>query len=246
MSAIWRTLGLALVLLARLSSAAPSAHDVSLHARQATDKLVFCHFMVEICLFEDAIEHIADFLQYQIGVVSDRTSANDFDNDMITAKKAGIDAFALNIGVDDFTKDVLGYAYASAAKNGMSVFISFDFNWYRPEQASNVASMLANFVSEQAQLKVGGKAFVSTFQGDGLDINMVRNTVKSLKGIDLFVVPNFKAGNLGGADGLFNWMAWPNDGDNKAPKGGNNVTVRQGDEVYKSTLDSKPYMARKS
>ena len=177
--------------------------------------------------------------------MSDRKSANDFDNDMIAAKKAGIDAFALNIGIDVFTKDVLGYAYASAAKNGMSVFISFDFNWYHADQASDVADMLGNFVSEQAQLKVGGKAFVSTFQGDGLDIDTVRNTLKNSKGIDLFMVPNFKAGDLGGADGLFNWMAWPNDGNNKAPENGNNVTVRQGDDSYRSTLGTNPYMARK-
>ena len=34
----------------------------------------------------------------QIGIVSDRTSASDYDADMQRAKAIGIDAFALNIG----------------------------------------------------------------------------------------------------------------------------------------------------
>lgn len=48
-----------------------------------TTGLVFCHFMV--------------------GIVSDRTSAADYDSDMTLAKGMGIDAFALNIGTDEFT-----------------------------------------------------------------------------------------------------------------------------------------------
>lgn len=39
-------------------------------------------------------------LESKIGVVDDRTSASDYDNDMQQAKAAGIDAFALNIGTD--------------------------------------------------------------------------------------------------------------------------------------------------
>jgi len=48
---------------------------------------------------------------------------------MKRAKALGIDAFALNIGVDPYTDQQLGYAYQSAANNDMKVFISFDFNW---------------------------------------------------------------------------------------------------------------------
>ncbi|KAL9125863.1 MAG: hypothetical protein Q9217_004995 [Psora testacea] len=161
---------------------------------------------------------------------------------MIEAKKAGIDAFALNIGIDDFTTTQLDHAYASAAKNGMSVFISFDFNWYQITQAAEVASMLSNYVNESGQLKVGGKAFVSSFQGDGLDLDTVREKVQSDTGIDLFIVPNFRPGSLGSADGLFNWMAWPNDGNNKAPDG-TNMSVAQGDDTYQQSLGKKPYMA---
>lgn len=48
---------------------------------------------------------------------------------MRRAKAAGIDAFALNIGVDPYTDAQLRLAYESAANNDMKVFISFDFNW---------------------------------------------------------------------------------------------------------------------
>jgi hypothetical protein len=40
----------------------------------------------------------------------------------------GIDAFALNIGVDPYTDQQLQFAYASAARNSMKLFLSFDFN----------------------------------------------------------------------------------------------------------------------
>lgn len=53
----------------------------------------------------------------------------EYDDDMKRAKALGIDAFALNIGVDPYTDQQLGYAYQSAANNDMKVFISFDFNW---------------------------------------------------------------------------------------------------------------------
>ena len=39
--------------------------------------------------------------------MGDRTSPNDYDDDMKRAKAAGIDAFALNIGVDGYTDQQL-------------------------------------------------------------------------------------------------------------------------------------------
>lgn len=41
---------------------------------------------------------------------------------MTRAKSIGINAFALNIGVDAYTDQQLGYAYESAANNDMKVF----------------------------------------------------------------------------------------------------------------------------
>lgn len=121
---------------------------------------------------------------------------------MVAAKNAGIDAFALNIGTEDWAKMQLGYAYASAAANGMSVFISFDFNRFDTSAALDVANILDEFIGLPAQLKIDGKPFVSTFNGDGLDLQAVRDFVRGNKGLELFLVPNFKANNPGGGDGL--------------------------------------------
>jgi hypothetical protein len=144
----------------------------------------------------------------------------------VSAKSLGIDVFALNIGVDPYMDQQLTLAYQSAANNGMKVFISFDFNWYNTGQGSQVGQKIAQYTNLPAQLKVDGKVFVSSFAGDGLDIN----TMRSAAGQIVFFAPNFHPAigtNLDGVDGLLNWMAWPNDGNNKAPKPGANVTVEQ-------------------
>ena len=40
-------------------------------------------------------------------------------------------------------------------------------------------------------------------------------------------------------------QAWPNDGNNKAPKPGHTVSVEDGDNAYLNWLGGKKYMARK-
>lgn len=161
---------------------------------------------------------------------------------MLAAKAAGIDAFALNIGIDDFTATQLGYAYDSAATHGMNVFISFDFNWYTIANTSGIGGMLKGFGKMPAQLTIDGKIFVSSFEGDGLDLEAVASAAGYARS-DLFFAPNFKPGGLGDADAGFNWMAWPNNGNNKAPDG-TNLTVSDGDKSYTDVLGTtKPYMA---
>lgn len=164
---------------------------------------------------------------------------------MQRAKSYGIDAFALNIGVDPYTDQQLGFAYASAANNDMKVFISFDFNWWHTSQATAIGQKIAQYASLPAQLKVDNKVFVSSFAGDGVDIAAMR----SAAGTELFFAPNFHPSygtDLSNVDGLLNWMAWPNNGNNKAPDATGNVTVEQGDQQYVSALAGKAYIARKS
>ncbi|KAJ7116966.1 glycosyl hydrolase family 71-domain-containing protein [Mycena epipterygia] len=185
---------------ALLAQAVP--HNAThLAGRQSTSKLVFCHFM--------------------IGVVSDRTT---FDDDMIRAKALGIDAFALNIGTDSYTDTQLGFAYASAAANGMKVFISFDFNWYTTAQGSAVGAKIAQYASLPAQLFIGTKAFAGSFAGDGVDVAALR----AAAGADFSVL-----------DGVLNWVGWESNGANKAPSGGVTLTVAAGDSSYESTLQGK-------
>lgn len=179
----------------------------------------------------------------QIGIVSDRNSPSDYNEDMKRAKSLGIDAFALNIGVDSYTDQQLQLAYESAAKNSMKVFLSFDFNWWNIGQAWAIGQKIAQYASKPAQLMVDNKVFVSSFAGDGIDVNTLRTAV----GQPLFFAPNFHPSygtNLSGVDGLLNWMAWPNNGQNKAPTQTQNISVADGDLEYVNALAGKAYIAR--
>ncbi|EJD45966.1 hypothetical protein AURDEDRAFT_144787 [Auricularia subglabra TFB-10046 SS5] len=172
------------------------------------------------------------FAHFMIGIESDRTSSSEYDYDMQRAKEYGIDAFALNIGV--------GFAYESAARNGMKVFISYDFNWWNTGQAVQIGQHLSGYAARPAQLFIGDKAFVSSFAGDGLDVNALKNAAN----VPVMFVPNFHPGqgNFNIIDGALNW-SWPNDGNNKAPKPNSNVTVEAGDQAYLNALAGKPYLA---
>ncbi|KAL5042411.1 glycosyl hydrolase family 71-domain-containing protein [Aspergillus fruticulosus] len=155
----------------------------------------------------------------QASLFSDRLA--DYDNDMRRAKSLGIDAFALNIGDNPYTDQQLSLAYQAAANNDMKVFISFDFNWC-------------------TQLKFDGKVFVSSFAGDGLDIAAMYKAA----GQEIYLAPNYHpeyGTDLDDVDGLLNWMAWSNDGNNKAPRPSASVSVADGDEMYIWT--GKDYIA---
>ncbi|KAJ5307639.1 Mutanase [Penicillium atrosanguineum] len=199
-----------------ISSTVPSSTPTG-----STDRLVFCHFM--------------------IGITSNRQSSAEYDGDMKHAKALGIDAFALNIGTDSYTDTQLGYAYDSAARNGMNVFLSFDFNWWHIDQGSAVGAKIREYADHSAQLKVDGKIFVSSFSGDGVDVS----AMTSAAGQDLFFAPNFHPGqgDFSAIQGALNWMAWPNNGDNKAPSDGKNIDVADGDQAYMNALKGKPYVA---
>lgn len=177
-----------------------------------------------------------------MGIVGNREGASDYDDDMKRAKDAGIDAFALNIGTDSYGDTQLDYAYESAANNGMKVFISFDFNWWQASQGSEVGVKIAQYAAHPGQLLVDGKVFVSSFIGDGVDIDAIR----SAAGSDIFFAPNYHPGqgDFDNIDGALNWMGWDSDGNNKAPTAGQNVTVADGDKAYADALQGKPYIAR--
>jgi hypothetical protein len=162
---------------------------------------------------------------------------------MQRAKDLGIDAFALNIGTDSYTDTQLQYAYTSASNNGMKVFLSFDFNWWSTEDGSAVGAKIKQYASFPSQLKVDGKVFVSSFSGDGLDVA----AMTSAAGQSLFFAPNFHPGqgDFSDVQGALNWMAWPSNGENKAPTARNLVTVPDGDKAYIDALDGKAYIARK-
>ncbi len=173
-----------------------------------------------------------------MGIVGNRQSADAYDNDFKIAKAAGIDAFALNMG-PDVTNQQLGYAYQSAARNGMKVFISFDFNsgLFSTSDPGAVGGRIKAFKDNPAQLHVDNKPFFSTFAGPGVNVA----AIKAAAGCDIFFLPNFYAGSdASGTDGFFNWMGWYSDGYNHP----GNIPPSVGDKAYTNTVGSMDkYMA---
>lgn len=174
--------------------------------------------------------------------MSNRQSASDWDADMIRAKANGIDAFALNIGTDSFIDTQLGYAYQSAQNNGMKVFLSFDFAYWSTGNAAAVGQKISQYASQPAQLTVDGAVFVSSFVGDGVNVQTIRNNA----GTTIKFVPNFSPAlhtDFTPLDGAFNWMGWPNNGNNRAPAPSQTGTVEAGDQMYLNALNGKDYLA---
>jgi hypothetical protein len=176
-----------------------------------------------------------------MGIVQNRKSADAYDAEFALAKSAGIDAFALNMG-PDVSNEQLGYAYASAAKVGIKVFISFDFNdgLFKTSDPAKVGQIVAAFKDNAGQLLVDGKPFVSTFAGPGLDVA----AMESAAGTDVFFAPNwYVSSDKTGVDALFNWNGWRTDGNNNPGSIGPNNTVF-GDGAYVDSIGSKDrYMA---
>ncbi|OAL47689.1 alpha-1,3-glucanase-like protein [Pyrenochaeta sp. DS3sAY3a] len=208
-------LSLSVGLLAALSSATTSPDILE---RQSTSRYVFAHFMM--------------------GIVGNRQSADAYDEEFKIAKDAGIDAFALNMG-PDVTNEQLGYAYDSAARVGIKVFISFDFNsgLFSTGDPGAVGSRIKAFKDKPAQLIVDNKPFVSTFTGPGLNVAAVEAAAET----DIFFLPNWYPGNdKTGTDGFFNWMGWYSDGNNNP----GTVPPSDGDKAWIDWVGSKDrYMA---
>lgn len=182
--------------------------------------------------------------------MGDRQSAADYDLDFTQAKSIGIDAFALNIAkIDSYTDTQLGFAYESAEKNGMKVFISFDYNYYETGDEGLVADKMKTYCGKAAQLKIGEKCFLSTFVGDKPGHTLNVGALREQAGTELYVVPNFSpydkdtaASPVSDLDGAFNWVGWDSNGANRAPDG-TNVTTTDQDKAYTDWLGDKAYMA---
>ncbi|KAK7038792.1 hypothetical protein VNI00_010680 [Paramarasmius palmivorus] len=229
----------------------PTIKTVKMHA-QAVITFVFTLFVACLCFPSTALEDVADanlklvFAHFMIGITSNRHSTADYTSDILLAKSFGIDAFALNIGLDPYTDTQIDLAYAAASQNSFKVFISFDFNWYHVSQVSDIARKIAKYAHQPSQLRVDNQAFVSSFAGDGLDVNALRAQVRAYGGGEIYFAPNIHPGqaNFGVVDGALNWMAWRNNGNNKAPSpGGRVVTVDEGDRQYHGVLGGKGYIA---
>lgn len=93
---------------------------------------------------------------------------NDWITDIVKAKAAGIDAFALNIASQTpYTITQLDNAYNAAEQQAFKMFLSFDYAAQGPWNAATVVSTINTYAVKPAQFKVFNKALVSTFEGPG-------------------------------------------------------------------------------
>ncbi|KAL7421003.1 hypothetical protein Q5752_003887 [Cryptotrichosporon argae] len=221
---------LALLAPLLLSASVLAGPTRTVEKRATQDRYVFAHFMV--------------------GFVDEYGEA-DWTTDISLAHSYGLDGFALNCDDDDSTATQLGYAYAAAeaynaglnsSQTPFVLFVSPDFTHYSASDPASVGALLAPVLSSSAQLTVDGKAFVSSFEGDGLDWAAVATAT----GQEIYAVPYYQdyAAYVDddGISGLFSWAAWP--GQDTGTEVDANITT-SADEEYLSLLQAanKTYMA---
>lgn len=118
------------------------------------------------------------------------------------AASKGIDAFALNIGVDAWQESQVANAYAAAQSTmpAFKLFISFDMTSLpcaSSGDANRIRAYLTRYAAHPSQLVVGGRAFVSTFAGQtctfgmGVDVNTAWTRVVKSNGVNSYFVPSF-------------------------------------------------------
>lgn len=184
------------------------------------------------------------FAHYMVGLTDGQT-AEEWTEDILTARESGIDGFALNIGPSDYWTDTqLRLAYGAAGRlaeedtgPGFVLFPSFDMavgEW----PVDRVVEIVNEFRASAAQLTVGGLPFVSTFEGPGWAGNW--DAVRRATG-GVFLVPDWSSlgphevgRRLGVVDGAFSWGAWPRAGQMR-------ITTEE-DVLYKRALCGKAYM----
>ncbi|KAF2972310.1 hypothetical protein GQX73_g1336 [Xylaria multiplex] len=193
-----------------------------------TEKSVYAHFMV--------------------GIV-EKYTVDDWKTDIAQAQAIGIDGFALNCAperVDNYTPKQLANAYQAAEELGFKVFISFDFAYWNTGDTENIIDIVGNYSSHPAQayygMSISDGAIVSTFIGDTMDWNAVKNELSNQKITALPNIqdPNFVANAQTGLDGAFSWYAWPTGGGNSIIPGPMSTVW---DNQFIENLAGRPYMA---
>eukprot|EP00026_Physarum_polycephalum_P005097 Phypoly_transcript_05125.p1 GENE.Phypoly_transcript_05125~~Phypoly_transcript_05125.p1 ORF type:complete len:604 (+),score=109.53 Phypoly_transcript_05125:158-1969(+) len=176
-----------------------------------------------------------------------------FQNDMAKAKSVGIDAFALNIGMDDWTWDRVRLAYQAAQAVGFQCFLSFDMSIVN--NADFIINGVVTVSQYAAQYQYEGKLFVSTFGGAGLTLGYdstdqawgaIRSSLSD-RGIQIVLAPNFAVDpnsifdQYPCIDGALSWGAWPDPTAFYTSE----LTLPSGDNLYMNSAEEcgKLYMA---
>lgn len=161
-----------------------------------------------------------------------------WESDIVEAKRAHIDGFALNVGPQDsFTDHVLHRAYDAAEKAGsFSLFLSFDYATAGPWPKDRIISMVNKYKNRPAQFRFEGKPLVSTFEGTSHTGDWPH--IKDATGCAVIpcwtsLGPNGIKNSLDTIDGVFSWDAWPVGAKNKDTKS---------DKAWMEALSGKAYM----
>ncbi len=96
---------------------------------------------------------------------------DEWATDISLAQSSGIDGFALNIGMDDYTSQQVENAFQAAGQlnSAFKLFLSFDMTSYHCASATDadpIRNLTLQYASHPSQLQVDGKAFVSSFSGE--------------------------------------------------------------------------------
>lgn len=123
--------------------------------------------------------------------------------DIILAASKGIDAFALNVGSNDWQPKQVGYAYAAASSLKsvpFKLFVSFDMSSLPCSSAADaqtIRNYISGYASHPNQLLYNGKVFISTFAGESCTFGAKSvnqgwtNTVKTGLKASTYFVPSF-------------------------------------------------------
>ncbi|KAJ5135535.1 Glycoside hydrolase family 71 [Penicillium bovifimosum] len=164
--------------------------------------------------YAEAAAVFAHFMLYN----SENFTLFDWEINIAHAKKAHIDAFALNIAYNFPTNNrSLTNAFAAANALDFHLLFSFDYVGNGPWPEGEVIGLLRQYGNNTAYYQHKGKPFVSTFEGSENATDWV--TIK--KYTDCFFVPGWSALGAkdalavapGVPDGLFSWAAWPEGPD---------------------------------
>lgn len=126
-------------------------------------------------------------------------------------------------------------AYKAAITADFKLFFSFDYAGNGPWEKETVTKLLKSFSPLSSYYRYRSKPLASTFEGPGNSNDWV--SIK--KDTGCFFIPDWSslgaqaALELGTADGLFSWLAWP---------WANTDMDTFSDASYKQSLGEKPYM----
>lgn len=164
-----------LLLLASVSPVAIATqqhehHHQNLHRQTSSSPLVFAHYMI-----------------------TSQPPKNDYTTDIKLAKAAGIDAFAVNYGgVGCSWTQLEGWLqtfYNQATDLGFKLFLSMDTTVLPggSEGAAMIVNLTNTYLDNPAQLKVNGKAMLSSFQVNPPSWNWQNDVISKIKEPILFL-----------------------------------------------------------